>query len=294
MVGPLALIVAVPATAAEPASSVSFVNRDALTATTTNGWRNPLRANTPDAEEESGNSLRQEVSQVSYEEEVGNGSRSPNSLQRVRIPKRLEFFPALRVKAKTRSPSPASRIAPPTSPNFARRPPLPRPQSRRLLKALSMLPQFQSSAARQQSAQDAAKAQAAMTARAGSARPRPTPACWPAARHEHGHPSFVQHGRFGRVVSTQFLRQRARLRRHAGRCRRVRCRPTPRRGRCRVRGRNRTPRPWPGRRSTRHVRPSVPSNRHLRLRIAGPTNEPNKQSTQHRSVLARWHSHASS
>ena len=76
------LATATPVVAAEPASSVSFVNRDALTATSTNGWRNPLRAGSSDSgEEAAGNSLRENVTPVSYEEEVGANSRTPSGLQ---------------------------------------------------------------------------------------------------------------------------------------------------------------------------------------------------------------------
>lgn len=176
MVGPLALIAAVPATAAEPASSVNFVNRDALTATTTNGWRNPLRANSPDAVEDSGNSLRQEVSQVSYEEEVGVSSRSPNGLQTRPHNEATGIFSGLAGESKNAFTKPRVPNRPADQPQFRKAATAPETAKSATAAALNMLPKFESSAARQQSAQEAAKAQAEMTARAGSARPRPTPA----------------------------------------------------------------------------------------------------------------------
>lgn len=72
--GSLALVIAAPVWATEPvASSVGFVDRDTI------GWRNPLRAGSASASEvETGNSLRDNVTPVSYEEEMAN-SRSRNA-----------------------------------------------------------------------------------------------------------------------------------------------------------------------------------------------------------------------
>jgi tetratricopeptide (TPR) repeat protein len=75
--GSLALVVVAPVVAAEPPTSVGFVDRDTI------GWRNPLRAGSASTSEiEASNSLRQTVSQVSYEEDAaGSSPRNAQGLQ---------------------------------------------------------------------------------------------------------------------------------------------------------------------------------------------------------------------
>ncbi len=177
MVGCFVLMTAAPIPAAESASSVSFTNRDALKATGQNGWRNPLRpGSNAMSEADSGNRLRQSVTPVSYEEEMGADS-SDGAGQKSRGPRGLQLRPHAQptgvfsslIGEGSKSSMKARSLATPARPPQFRQPQTkPLPASTATRQALSMLPQFQSSAARKQSQAGAAFSQATTHARAGS------------------------------------------------------------------------------------------------------------------------------
>lgn len=160
---------ATPLSAADNASSVSFVDRSALSgaSTSTNGWRNPLRAGSASSQEASqANSLRDNVTPVSYEEEVA-GSRN-NGLQLRPHKEPTGVFSSMmgegsKVFAKPKTPSSSAQ-----QPQFRQAALPPAASKSATRRALSMIPQFKSSAARQ-NAQAAAAAQAAASNHAGSA-----------------------------------------------------------------------------------------------------------------------------
>ncbi|MEX2091202.1 MAG: tetratricopeptide repeat protein [Pirellulales bacterium] len=175
LVGSLALATATPLAAAEPASSVNFVNRDALT--TTNGWRNPLRSGTSADDATSGNSLRPTVTPVSYDADAASPddgyTRAPNGLQLRPHTQSNGIFSGFlgdgsksQTKART-APAPANQSSF-RQPQLGQSRSKPMPPKSAAQQALSMMPQFQSSAARKQS-QAAAASQAMTSARAGSA-----------------------------------------------------------------------------------------------------------------------------
>jgi tetratricopeptide (TPR) repeat protein len=175
-VGCLSLAATSSIVAAEPASSVSFVDRDALTATD-NGWRNPLRTGSVSGgEEASTNSLRGNVTPVSYDEEVGANSRAPGGLQLRPHNKSGGVFSSMMGESSNAFSKPKKPAVAAEQPQFrkaqaaAQMSQTSQVQSPKSAaqQALGMMPSFQSSAARKQ-AQAAAKAQAA-AARAGSAR----------------------------------------------------------------------------------------------------------------------------
>ena len=170
--GSLALAAAGPVVAAEPASSVNFVNRDALSATSTNGWRNPLRAGTaaPD-EEASKNSLRDNVTPVSYEEEMGSSSRAANGLKMRPHTQPTGIFSSLMGEGGKSFAKPKPTATADKQPQFRKAHAAPIAPKSAAQQALGMMPKFQSSAARKQ-AQLAASSPAKSNVRAGSAAPR--------------------------------------------------------------------------------------------------------------------------
>jgi tetratricopeptide (TPR) repeat protein len=178
MVGSLVLMAAAPIAAAESASSVSFANRDALKATDTNGWRNPLRSGAnATSRAASGNSLRQNVTPVSYEEEMGvespdgagQNSRAPRGLQLRPHAQPTGVFSSFIGEGSKSTAYARSAAASARQPQFRQPQTKPLPASTATRQAFSMLPQFKSSAARKQSQAGAVASQAAMNARAGSA-----------------------------------------------------------------------------------------------------------------------------
>ena len=169
--GSLALAAVQPVAADEPASTVNFVNPDALSSTSTSGWRNPLRSNTTEVESTSGNTLRQTVTQASYEEEMaargGNLQLRPHTQQSgifsnffgssSKSPSSHQARPTARPTNQTHSSKTTAKFNPPN------------PATQQLM---SVLPQFKSSAARKQSNNGAASARAATHARSVSAPER--------------------------------------------------------------------------------------------------------------------------
>jgi len=183
MVGSLALTATAPI-AAEPASSVNFANRDALTATSVNGWRNPLRADSGVASgggSQSSNSLRQNVKPVSYDQQMNDDSfdgadeysRAPSGLKLRPHTQQTGIFSSLVGEgAKTfakpfAKPRPATKSA--RQPQFHQVPAKPAPPLSAAREAVGMMPQFKSSRARKQSDVATATGQPPMMARAGSA-----------------------------------------------------------------------------------------------------------------------------
>lgn len=160
------LVGASPLLAAESASSVNFVNRDALSTTGTTGWRNPLRAGSAAADKSaSTNSLRENVTPVSYEEEVAGSRNNGLKLRPHKEPSGI--FSSMMGEGSKAFSKPATPSSAGKQPQFrqAAKPPATSKSSTK--QALSMLPQFKSSAARQ-NAQVAAAAQTAANGRAGS------------------------------------------------------------------------------------------------------------------------------
>jgi tetratricopeptide (TPR) repeat protein len=175
LAGTLTLVTAAPLAAAEPASSVSFVNRDPLSATGTNGWRNPLRADTSADEAESGNSLRPTVTPVSYEADAdaaspdGGRTRAADGLQLRPHTQPTGIFSGfvgegVKPFAQAR---PAAASA--QQSQFRRAQTQPAPPKSATQRALGMMPQFKSSTARKQA--QVAASQATRNSRAGAALP---------------------------------------------------------------------------------------------------------------------------
>jgi tetratricopeptide (TPR) repeat protein len=166
------LFVAVsPLRAEESASSVNFVNRDALSATSTNGWRNPLRAGSAAAGESApANSLRENVTPVSYEEEVAD-SRGGNGLKLRPHKEPTGIFSSMMgegSKAFSKPKTPTSNMG---QPQFRQAAMPPTASKSATQKALGMIPQFKSSSARQ-NVQMVTTAPAETSSRVGSAPER--------------------------------------------------------------------------------------------------------------------------
>jgi tetratricopeptide (TPR) repeat protein len=167
--GFLALAATGPLAATEPASSVNFVNRDALSATSTNGWRNPLRAGTAaPAEDDSSNSLRDNVTPVSYEEEMSGTSRAANGPKLRPHTQPSGIFSTLMGEGGKTFAKPKPSATTDKQPQFRQAHAAPTAPKSAAQEALSMMPQFRSSAARKQ-AQLAASTPATSSVRAGSA-----------------------------------------------------------------------------------------------------------------------------
>ncbi len=181
LVGSLTLVTATPLAAAEPASSVNFVNRDALSATATNGWRNPLRSGSSADDDASGNSLRQTVTPASYDADAASSnsgeSRAPNGLQFRQKSQPTGIFSGFlgdgsKSQTKARSAAAPAKQLSFSQAQIGQTQSKPMPPKSAAQRALSLMPQFKSSAARKQS-QLATASQTTTSARAGSAMQHP-------------------------------------------------------------------------------------------------------------------------